>query len=203
VTRISALRLLTLILLVAIAAGCGGGGGDDERLLAESDLPQLVLRPADLTKDWTQFDGGRQLSSDAPSGERADETRFDRQGGWKARYRRSGTPATQGPLVVVSLADLFAGASGAEQDFDAAVDALERDATSSQPVEDLDELGDDARLLATGSSGPEELATVTIVWREQNVVAVVTANGFSGRLAPDDAIELAQKQQKRLESALN
>ncbi len=160
-----------------------------------------MLKPADLAQGWAQFDEGRQLRADAPPGPRADAARFDRQGGWKARYRRPGSAATAGPLVVESRADLFAAVSGAEQDFDAAVDALEQSATSSQPVEAV-ELGEDARLLAA-SSEPGELATVTIVWRERNVVAAVTANGFSGKLAPADVEALARRQQQRLEDAGN
>jgi hypothetical protein len=185
--------------LVAVAPGCTGD--DDEPLVAESELPRLVLQPGDLEERWVRFDEGRQLRADAPPGVRADPARFDRRGGWKARYRRPGSPATQGPLVVESRADLFADVSGAERDFDAAVDDLERAALESQPVETV-ELGDEARLLRTGGSEPGQLAVVTIVWRERNLVATVTANGFTGKLAPSDVTALAQKQQQRIESAV-
>jgi hypothetical protein len=188
------------LLLVAIAAGCARGG--EEQLLQQSQLPQLVLKPADLDKEWTQFDEGRQLRADALPGARSDPNRFERQGGWKARFRRPGSPATVGPLVVESRADLFAAVSGAEEDFDAAVDALEQGAAPSRPVETLD-LGDEARLFATGGGEPGALTTVTIAWREQNVVAVMTANGFSGKLVPAQVVALARKQQQRLENASN
>jgi hypothetical protein len=194
----SALAALTLVVLAAVAAGCAG---DDEPLVAESELPRLVLQPGDLEQDWVRFDEGRQLRADAPPGVRSDPARFDRQGGWKARYRRPGSPATDGPLVVESRADLFADVSGAERDFDAAVDDLERAALASQPVETV-ELGDEARLLRTGGSEPGQLAVVTIVWRDQNLVAAVTANGFTGRLAPSHVTALAEKQQRRIESAV-
>ncbi len=60
------------------------------------------------------------------------------------------------------------------------------------------ELGDEARSVESGSSEAGQFKTVTIVWREQNVVAMLTANGFSGKLASADVVALARKQQQRL-----
>lgn len=184
---------LVLILLVTFLAGCSG---ENEQLLAESDLPRLVLQPADLTGPWTRFDEGRQLRADALPGERADVTRFGRLDGWKARYRRPGSPETEGPLVIESRADLFAEVSGAEQDFDVAIADLERGGTAAG----LGDLGDEARVRSSAGE-PGELATVTIVWREQNVLATLTANGFGGKLDEDDVVALARKQQQRIERA--
>ena len=184
---------LILILLATVVAGCTG---EKERLLAESDLPRLALQPSDLSQQWIRFDEGRQLRADAPLGERGDATRFDRLDGWKARYRRPGSPETEGPLVIESRADLFAAVSGAEQDFDVAIADLERSGTAGG----LGDLGDEARVRNIAGE-PGQLATVTIIWREQNVLATLTANGFGGRLEEDDVVALAHKQQQRIERA--
>ena len=194
----SSLRLLTLILLVAIASGCADD--DDEPPLVRSELPRLVLQPDDLTPEWSSFDEGRQARADALTGARADPGRFGRLDGWKARYRRPGSVQTEGPLVVESRADLFGAVSGAEQDFDAAVEELEQSTGPSRPVERLD-LGDEGRSLVGAAGSTGELVTVTVVWRERNVVATVTANGFSGSLSAADVAELARLQQQRLASA--
>ena len=194
----SASGSLLLILLVSIVVGCTG---EDEQLLVEGALPRLVLQPEDLSGPWSRFDEGRQLRADSLTGERADPGRFERQDGWKARYRRSGSPATEGPLVVESRADVFAAVSGAEQDFDAAVEELEGGAAPSQPVETV-ELGDEAHSLQSGGGEPGRFTSVTIVWREQNIVAALTANGFSGKLMRADVVALARKQQQHIERAL-
>ncbi len=194
--RVVRTRSIALVLLASLLAACAGEA-KDEQLLTEETLPRVVLQPADLTGSWTRFDEGRQLRADALPGRRGDTARFDRQDGWKARYRRPGSPDTAGPLVIESRADLFADVSGAEEDFGAAIEDLERVAAPSRPVEVV-ELGDEARSVESGSSEAGQFKTVTIVWREQNVVAMLTANGFSGKLASADVVALARKQQQRL-----
>jgi hypothetical protein len=181
-------------LAAVLAAGCMGG---DEAVIRAEALPRLVLRPPDLKGDWTQFDVGRQRLADAPPGDRADPTRFGREGGWIARYRRRGTPQTVGPLVVESRADRFESAGGAEDELDAARGDLER---AAQQV-DAPDLGDDASAFRTGGGQPGVVVFFTIVWRHGNVVATVAANGFDGRLELDHVADLAEKQQARLARA--
>ena len=83
-------------------------------VLPRTDLPNVVLQPADLAGSFEQFDEGRQASADQPEGARADATRFGRIDGWKSRYRRRGGVEIRGPLVIESRADLFKSSGGAE-----------------------------------------------------------------------------------------
>jgi hypothetical protein len=175
-------------------------GDDDGAEIGADALPQLVLQPSDLTPDWTRFDAGRQRLADAPPGDRADPTRFGREGGWIARYRRPGSSETAGPLVVESRADLFESVGGAEDDFDAALADIERLGQAGSESIDTSDLGDEAR--GVGSVGePGQLQFFTIVWRDGNVTATLTANGFHGRLLPEHVVRLAEKQQARMARA--
>src|SRR5689334_17400820 len=97
-----ALRL-PLVAVLALAA-CGGGA---DKPVKPSQLPKLVLQPHDLSGPFTAFDVGRQVRLDQVPGPRGNPARFGREGGWKARYNRPGSPTTRGPLVVESRADVF------------------------------------------------------------------------------------------------
>jgi hypothetical protein len=187
------------LVLAALLGGCSGG---DERAIAESKLPTLVLQPGDLSKVWQQFDEGKQVRADAPSGRRADPTRFDRKGGWKARYRRAGTPATPGPLVIESRADLFGDSDGAKKDFGTLADDL--DAGLGGPVKRLEapELGEEAVAAeALQGTGPAAVRFYSVAWRQDNVVAAMLVNGFARSLTFDDLLDLARKQQARIQRA--
>lgn len=197
--RHSAALAATLLAL----AGCAGIGEDDAGTIAEADLPNLVLQPDDLTGSWLQFDEGPQATADAPAGVRGDPSRFGRVEGWKARYRRSGTAATQGPLVVESRADLFDGEDGAEDDFRALEDDLEagRLLGSGERV-DAPTLGDEtvAATLRQGEGGAA-LRYFVVAWRQDAVTASVLVNGFDRGTKLSDVLELARKQQRRIEAA--
>jgi hypothetical protein len=185
--------------ILVLLAGCAG----DDATVTRAELPRVVLQPADLGRVWVRFDEGRQIGPDAPPGLRADPPRFGRLEGWKARYRRPGSPATRGALVIESRADLFGDADGAESDFE----LLEPDPTEG--------LGSAAERLHTPSLGDEAAAAwfvqgegrravrfVVISWRHGNVVASLQANGFAGSFGTDDALALARKQARRLARAL-
>lgn len=191
------MRALGLVIIVALLAGCSVGGDDDGAAVDARQLPQIVLQPADVPRDFARFDEGRQLAVE----QRIEGARFDRVDGWKARYRRSGTPATEGPLVIASLADAFESESGAEDAFAALEDALDGSDVGWQPVE-APMLGDEAiaRTVEQGS-GPSRVRFHTILWRQGNITASVEANGFAAGLDVNDAVELARKQAARIESA--
>jgi hypothetical protein len=186
---------LALIVLAALLAGCSGG---DEDAIAESELPRLVLQPSDLSTTWTRFDEGEQITADAPPGRRADPTRFGRRDGWKARYRRPGSRATPGPLVIDSRVDLFADAEGAKRDFEELEAELNASLGRTTRRLDAPEIGDEA-LAATASQGP--VRYYSIAWRQQNVVAALLVNGFAVSLSFDHALRLARKQERRIEAA--
>jgi hypothetical protein len=90
-------RVAVLVCLFLLGA-CAGGRRD---AVERNELEHVVLQPADVPTVFERFDVGRLLRTDQPGGgERADPARFGRQDGWKARYKRSGTQETRGPLVL-------------------------------------------------------------------------------------------------------
>jgi hypothetical protein len=190
---------LALVLLV-LASGCSLGGDDGGSIQVEQ-LKDLVLQPADVGKAFRQFDEGRQASADTPGQSRSNADRFGRQEGWKARYHRSGTPQTKGPLVIESRVDLFESSDGAEDELDAA----EADAGQTQPGwQPLERppLGDDARAMtALQGSGRSAVRHYLVIWREANVTGSVLVNGFERRMDFDDALALARKQARRITEA--
>lgn len=172
--------------------------------IEQADLPAIVLQPDDLQGDWLQFDEGPQAVADTPPGTRANTARFGRVAGWKSRYRRSGTAATRGPLVVESRVDLFEGKDGAEDDLRALEEDLEAGVVLG-PGErvDVPTLGDES-LAATlrEGEGPAALRYFLVAWRADGVTASVLVNGFDGGTRLADALELARKQQGRVEAAI-
>jgi hypothetical protein len=184
---------LACVATVMLAAGCMGESG---RAIEAAALPNLVLQPADLGNDFVRFDEGPLGRADFQPGPRSDTQRFGRLEGWKARYRRAGEASVPGPLVVVSIVDLFEDAEGAEEDLDAyraEFDALGR-AEADAPV-----IGDDVVAVAFTQQALDEVRFFTIAWRQANATASVTVQGFEVDL--EDAVALVRKQQARLERA--
>jgi hypothetical protein len=188
-----------LLLLVLSLTACVVG--DDDGGIEARELQQLVLQPEDLTVPFQRFDEGRQASTDAPGGRRADPSRFGRREGWKARYRRPGSRATAGALVIESKADLFESSGGAEEDIDAARADLAEDELGWQAIDEPG-LGDEsfAATLVQGAAGTR-VRYYQVVWREANVTASLNVNGFEGRLPLADVLELARKQERRISVA--
>jgi hypothetical protein len=189
-----------VLLLVLLLAGCSLDG-DDGSTIGVAKLSGLVLQPEDLPPVFQRFDEGRQVSADDPGGSRSDPQRFGRQEGWKSRYRRSGTPRTEGPLVIESRADLFESSGGAKDELDAARQDLEESDLDWQPIDEPG-LGDEsfAATFVQGG-GTSEVRFYQVVWREDNVTASLNLNGFEGRVALSEALELARKQERRISSA--
>lgn len=191
------MRVLGLVAIVALLAGCSLGGGNGGATIEADELSELVLKPDDVPQAFSRFDEGRQIAIE----QRFDANRLERLGGWKARYRRSGSAASDGPLVVASLVDGFESEDGAKE----ALAALRSDlggADLGWRSAATPELGDEAlALTADQGSGPSRVTFVVVAWRDANVVATVEANGFAGRLDVDDAVSLARKQATRIERA--
>lgn len=190
------LAIASAVLLV----GCAG----DDTTVTRAELPRVVLQPADLGRVWTQFDEGRQIGPDAPPGSRADPSRFGRVEGWKARYRRSGSRSTRGPLVIESRADLFGDDDGAGRDFD----LLEQDpseglGSAAERLEDPEpSLGDESVVVSfVQGEGRTAVRFYVFSWRHGNVVASLRANGFARSFTLEDALALARKQERRLARA--
>ncbi len=162
-----------------------------------AELPRTVLQPADLSRVFIRFDEGRQVMADNPGGSRADPERFGRRDGWKARYRRPGTQQTPGPLVIESRVDLFDSSGGADDDLEAARGDLEEGEVEWQPIDEPG-LGDES-FAATLVEGA--VRYYQVYWRQDNVMASLNVNGFEGRLALEEVLELARKQEARVASA--
>jgi hypothetical protein len=188
-------RIASAVLVAVALAGCSGG---EEAGLERADLPRVVLQPEDLGAPFTQFDEGPLRAADRPSGERADPARFGRVDGRIARYRRRGSPTTEGPLVVESRVDLFESGDGASSDLHAAREQSSPSRGGAADVAGAD-LGDEAHLTEPGQATPGAVRYFTVVWRYQNVLATLTASGF--RLEAEDVLALARKQQARMERA--
>jgi hypothetical protein len=191
-------RRLSITLAIALAAG-SGCMGDDSQAVDKTELKQLVLQRDDLPRAFIRFDEGRQTRIDQPGGTLAEVDRFGREDGWKARYRRPGSPSTKGPLVVESKVDLFGDSGGAQNELEVERD----DVVEGLRVEDgAPNLGDES-FVATGTQGSGRFAVrfYLVGWRHENAAATVLANGFEGKLTRAQVIELARKQQARLEAA--
>lgn len=190
------MRRLSLLVLALAAAGCSFGG--DDASVSRQALPRLVLQQSDLPRVFFRFDEGRQGLTDSPGGQRADATRFGREDGWKARYRRSGTERTKGPLVIESRADLFSSADGAKDDLDAAREDLAEDQLDWQPIDEPG-LGDESFAATHVEAGlGKGVRYYQVYWRDANVTAALSLNGFEGRFPLSDALALARKQEKRI-----
>ena len=186
-------------LVAFLAVGCAFGGDDE---VPRSQLGALVLKPDDLPAVWQQFDEGRQTNADSRPWDAEGPARFGRVGGWKARYRRSGTPTTRGALVIESRADLFESRDGAQKDLASLADAIGRaEGLPRMPV-DAPQIGD-ASVAATlmEPREPNAVRYYLVAWRDRNVTASILVNGFEGRIRLEDALRLARKQQQRIEAA--
>ena len=187
---------LVLGAVVLVAAGCGGGSAKHDAITAAA-AAKLVLQPSQLPPPFTQFDGGKQVLADRPSGPRFDTTRFGRVGGWKSRFKRAGDATTRGPLVVESRVDLFADDDGAKKDYGAYL-LQYHDAGGKA----LGGLGDEAHSFTfTTGSGQFEVRYYTVAWRERNATASVSVNGFDGKLTLADALKLARSQERGMATA--
>jgi hypothetical protein len=168
------------------------------------DLPRLVLQPADLPAGFRQFDWGRITRTDVQP-PRADPVRFDRVDGWKARYRRSASTGT-GPLVVESRADVFRSEDGAEQDLAAYRIQFEgdiREASGSGRLVPVPLIGDEAVAMTLVQEALEPVRFYSVAWRQGNVTASVSINGFDGKVSLEDAVRLARAQAARITAVVS
>jgi len=194
------LRGFLLAAAVAVlAAGCFGDGDGGGSSVSAAEGESLVLQQEDVGSEFTQFDSGVQRQADL-SPPRDDPNRFDRQGGWKARFSRTGTRTTEGALVISSLADLFGSAEDAGQDFDFYKTSLDEFTAAGGQDVSVSGLGDEAHAV-TFSQGlaPNVIHHYAIAWRDGAVTASVTANGY--RLTWPQALALARAQEDRIRLA--
>ena len=195
------LRGVLLALAVALlAVGCmggddGGGGGS----FSASEGESLVLQQEDVGSEFTQFDSGPQRRADL-SPPRDDPNRLGREGGWKARFSRTGTRETDGALVIASLADLFGSADDAGEDFELYKTSLDQFVAAGGREQGVSGLGDEAYAVTYRQGrAPNVIHHYAIAWRRGAVTASMTANGY--RLTWPQSLELARAQDSRIRSA--
>lgn len=186
--------LLVALVVTALAVGCGEKSAPR---LAETQLGQLVLQPADLPRGFQAFDFGRQVRVDAHPGPRSDAARFGRQDGWKARYRNGS--GSDDPTIVESRADIFASSKGAKADLAAYGEEIERSRTNGWKSVDVPAIGDASRGGTLLQGVPKSRIRYFIVaWREGRISASVTVSGFDRSTTLAEAVAFARKQQVRL-----
>ena len=190
------MRPLALLIAVLSLAGCSLTDDDDDEgsSVTGQELAQLVLQPGDLGIALVRFDEGPQGIAES-----GNATRFGRAEGWKARYRRTGTTATRGPLVVASLVDLFESSEGAGDH----LEALRAERTSPesgwQAAEDPG-LGDESYALTlVQGTGGQAVRSFFVAWRQRELTGSVDANGFDRGMTLADVVSLARKQALRME----
>jgi len=191
------------LLLPSLAAlalgGCGSGPA-----IPKKTLGSLVLAPSDVPS-LQQFDVGPQARLDNLAGPRKNPTRYGREGGWKARYRRSGNAETKGPLVVESRADLFSSTFGAKRDLQAYADEFRQmiagAPTLRRTIPPPAALGDAAQAMTIRQPGAPSVRFFRIAWRDHNATASVLVEGFDGKVVFANAVALARRQEARLRAA--
>jgi hypothetical protein len=181
-------RWTVAALCALLLAGCGHGSSG----LSASDAKDVVLKAADLSSGFESFASGPTASLDVQGTTRSDLQRFGREGGWVERLRRS-SPA----WIVVSTADVFRDAKGAQADLAAYGDQLAR----------MRENGLAKRVrpprIGDGAIGAELVApggqkSYSVVWVFRNASGSVTAIG-PAKLQLADVVALARKQQAKIE----
>jgi hypothetical protein len=174
-----------------VLAACGGSQG-----VSAKNLNTLVLQQQDVGPAFEPFNSGPQVMLDNQGTARADPARFGREGGWIARFHRSGSAQTRGPLVVESRVDVFRSTGGAKSDF-GEYKTLLGDLPGSHAIQ-APKVGDEATAVAFTQAGTLALRFYRVAWRYRNATASVTVEGFDKKVEPADAAALVRKQQARL-----
>ena len=175
----------------ALVASCGSD--DPPEPLR---LQTLVLQDSDLPDAFEAFARGPALRPEGGAGRRGDRTRFGRRGGWSVSFRRPGSAATAGPLVVVSRVDEFGEAEGAERALAEVGAELRRVGRPLAPPG----IGAESVAVVQTRGGTAPARFYTIVWRDDRLTGSLRVSGFA--LDADDALALARTQADRMASAL-
>jgi hypothetical protein len=103
--------------------------------------------------------------------------------------------------VIESRADVFGGSSGARSDVEAYRHDLEH--VPAVKVRDftVPELGDESAGVTYVSPGAQPVRTYVIVWRDRNVSASITTQGYDGKLEKAAAVRLARAQERLISRA--
>ncbi len=194
------MRAAAAIGLVACALVLVACGGRAAKPLSDDQLQSLVLQPSDLPSQLARFSFEREIRSEQDAVLGGDPTRFGRQGGWVARYRRRGNPRAQGPLTVVSTVEMFGRSASASRYLGA---QEEREKTSA-PTAGLKKvsvpsIGAESHALASARAPRGSVRYVVVTWRDGRFVGSVAASGYAELMSVLDVVALARSQEKRVE----
>jgi hypothetical protein len=181
------------IAVVLLVAACGGS-----TKISGDNLGDLVLTRSDVGSAFSEFANGPQITVDNAATPRADPSRFGREGGWVARFRRAGTKATVGPLVVESRVDVFSSAGGAKSDFGEYHAMLLNQQGAAAKVVQAPALGDEAVETTFAQPGLLPVRFFRVAWRYRNATASLTVEGWDRKLGASEVARLARRQQNRL-----
>jgi hypothetical protein len=187
-------RAVLGVAIVLVIAACGGSSK-----ISSKGLGKLVLQPSDIGTPFASFGDGPQITLDNAGTPRADPTRYGREGGWIARYHRSGTKATKGPLVVESRVDVFKSDGGAKSDFGEYRTMLVHQPGAAPRSLAPPAVGDETVETTFAQAGVLAVRFFRIAWRYRNATASVTVQGWDGKVTRADAERLAREQQARLQ----
>jgi hypothetical protein len=157
--------------LVALLAGCAFGG--EKERIDEARADELVLQHQDVDP------GFRQMWSRNLGGRPVSEV----------QYRRDA-------LTIRSAAHVLSSEDAADEGLDTAREALRRK-PAWQPIDEPG-LGDESFAATVLQEGVRHYE---VVWRESNAAASLTVTAFDDALPLADVLELARRQQLRLERA--
>ncbi|MDP8956118.1 MAG: hypothetical protein M3N24_04060 [Actinomycetota bacterium] len=181
---------IALLLICAVASACTGS-----TLISSERASSLVLQPGDVPPGLARFDfgpenpQGRPFAGNREAGLRAASV---------ARYRQVDPSDTEGPVVVESRAEVFAGKDEASAQLERKISAA---APRGRPVS-VPKIGDQtvARTF-TQRATPVDARFFVIVWQHVNAVGLITVQGFDGNVQLRDAVSLALAQQRRMARA--
>ncbi len=176
------------------------GACDTSSNVQSNKASQLVLTDGDMP-GYTAFYKGPQVQLDNQGTNRSDPSRFGRQAGWIVRFRPSSTGQTAGALVVESRVDLFKDSAGAAADFSAYQALLRGSASSGHSQIAVPGLPQDSIGVTFTEAGAQPIRFFEIAWRDRNVTASVTVEGFDGSITKDQALQLAKKQENHIKGA--
>jgi hypothetical protein len=180
-----------------VLSACGS-----ESKIETTQLKALSLARSELPAQFQTFAEGPTATLDTQGTPRSSLQRFGRKAGWVARFNRSGSATTKGPLVVVSTVDVFGDSGGAKDDLGAFKTMFGRAvANRDAQAVTVKGLGDDAAGVTIRQPGGKPVRSYIVAWRERNATGSIAANGFDGRIHLSDVLRLARIQEAKMARA--
>jgi hypothetical protein len=191
-------------LLAVLVAGCGGDGSEEAL-----DPRTLVLATTDVGPGFEVDEtltgpvSNAEVARGRPAGYEAKLEEWGRTGGFARQVRRegkagSGVRAADG---VNSVASVYEDEDGASESF--ATGVRDYGQAGFAPQGELG-IGDEGRIFrGTATLGGRQVEYTVATWRRARVIASVVVEGDVGRVSPATLKDLARKQDRRIDAALD